>query len=119
MTNVVALSACLGLGISVLIQAACQPQDEGEGGLQYLRKSRDKRLCTPERYDTDLVQRCTRPHLQIYSWLNNRSKKGVASVSLADIMKHTQGCTLTSKTDATHPPLAIIKPQANAKCYLY
>ena len=30
--------------------------------------------------------------------------------SLVDIMKHTQGCTLTSKTGATPLPSAIIKP---------
>ena len=36
-------------------------------------------------------------------------------VSLADIMKHTQGCTLTSKTGATPPSSAIIKPRGNPR----
>ena len=42
-------------------------------------------------------------------------KKRVAPVLLVDITKHTQGCTLTSKTGTTPPPLAIIKPQANPR----
>ena len=67
------------------------------------------------KYSTDLTQRRTRPQSQICSWLNNRPKKGVTPVSLADIMKHTQGCTLTSKTGATPPSSAIIKPQANPR----
>ena len=39
----------------------------------------------------------------------------MAPVSLADIPKHTQGCTITSETGATPPPLAIIKPRANQR----
>jgi len=47
--------------------------------------------------------------------LINRPKKGVAPVALADITKHTQGCTLTNETGATPPPSAIIKPRANPR----
>ena len=42
-------------------------------------------------------------------------KRGAAPVSLVDIMKHTHGCTLTSETGATSPPLAIIKLRANPR----
>ena len=45
--------------------------------------------------------------------LINHPKNGMASVSFVDIMKHTQGCTLTSKAGVTPPPSAIIKPRAN------
>jgi len=37
-------------------------------------------------------------------------KRAVSPVSLADITKHTQGCTLRSETGATPPSLVIIKP---------
>ena len=66
-------------------------------------------------YSTDLTQCRTRPHSWIWSWPNYHPKKGVAPVLLVDITKHTQGCTLTSETGATPPPLAIIKPRANPR----
>ena len=40
---------------------------------------------------------------------------GVAPVLLADITKHTQGCTLTSKKGAMPPSSEIIKPRANPR----
>ena len=68
-------------------------------------------------YSTNLMQRRTRLHLWICSWLNNCPKKGVAPVSLTDITKHTHGCTLTRKTGATPPPSAIIKPRENPRAW--
>ena len=59
-------------------------------------------------YGTDLAQRHTHLHSRICSWLNNFPKGGVAPVLLADITEHTQGCTLTSETGATPPPLQLL-----------
>ena len=60
-----------------------------------------------KKYSTDLAQRRTRGFAR---GLIIVQKKGMAPVSLADIAKHTQGCTLTSETGTMPPPLAIIKP---------
>jgi len=69
-------------------------------------------------YGTDLVQHHTRPHSRICSWLNNHPKKGVVPVSLTYITKHSQGCTLMSKTGATPPRqlLSLSKPMSASGC---
>ena len=58
---------------------------------------------------------CATSHSLICSWLNNRPKKGVVPVSLLDIMKHTQECTLTSKTGATPLPWQLLSLEQTHK----